>query len=143
MVTLFYKLDAHPQSRSSARPPNQLLYVLHQEVTERRNRDILLLTQKARVTLFDGITSELVTAALRNAEPAMVETVLSSIGARSRRMIESELGSEAGDISAEDIGRARKSIASTAIKLAGEGRHSSCRRRRSKTPPDLFWRGSG
>ena len=83
--------------------------------------DILLLTQKARVTLFDGITSELVTAALRNAEPAMVEAVLSSIGARSRRMIESELGSEAGNISAEDIGRARKSIASTAIKLAGEG----------------------
>ena len=54
--------------------------------------DILLLTQKARVTLFDGITTELVTAALRNAEPAMVESVLSSIGARSRRMIESELG---------------------------------------------------
>jgi flagellar motor switch protein FliG len=83
--------------------------------------DILLLTQKARVTLFDGITSELVTAALRNAEPAMVESVLSSIGARSRRMIESELGSEAGNLSAEDIARARKSIATTAIKLAGEG----------------------
>ena len=32
--------------------------------------DILLLTQKARVTLFDGITSELVTLALRNADPA-------------------------------------------------------------------------
>ena len=83
--------------------------------------DILLLTQKARVTLFDGITTELVTAALRNAEPAMVESVLSSIGARSRRMIESELGSEAGNLSAEDISRARKSIATTAIRLAGEG----------------------
>ena len=83
--------------------------------------DILLLTQKARVTLFDGITTELVTAALRNAEPAMVELALSSIGARSRRMIESELGSEAGNLSAEDIARARKSIATTAIKLAGEG----------------------
>ena len=83
--------------------------------------DILLLTQKARVTLFDGITTELVTAALRNAEPAMVESVLSSIGARSRRMIESELAAEAGNLSADDISRARKSIATTAIKLAGEG----------------------
>jgi len=83
--------------------------------------DILLLTQKARVTLFDGISTELVTLALRNADPAMTEAVLSSIGARSRRMIESELGSEAGNVGSDDISRARKSIASTAIKLAGEG----------------------
>ena len=60
-------------------------------------------------------------SALRNAEPALVEAVLSSIGARSRRMIESELASAAGNVSADDIARARKSIASTAIKLAGEG----------------------
>jgi flagellar motor switch protein FliG len=83
--------------------------------------DILLLTQKARVALFDGITSELVTSALRNADPALVESVLSSIGARSRRMIESELATAAGNVNADDIARARKSIASTAIKLAGEG----------------------
>ena len=83
--------------------------------------DILLLTQKARVALFDGITSELVTSALRNADPSLVEAVLSSIGARSRRMIESELATAAGNANADDIARARKSIASTAIKLAGEG----------------------
>ena len=83
--------------------------------------DILLLTQKARVTLFDGISTELVTLALRGAEAAMTEAVLSSIGARSRRMIEAELAVEVGNISGDDISRARKSIASTAIKLAGEG----------------------
>ena len=72
--------------------------------------DILLLTQKARVTLFDGISTELVTSALRKAEPALVEAVLSSIGARSRRMIESELASEAGNLKDEDITRrARRS----------------------------------
>ncbi|MDW6024454.1 flagellar motor switch protein FliG [Mesorhizobium sp. BAC0120] len=83
--------------------------------------DILLLTQKARVTLFDGISTELVTLALRGAEPAMTESVLSSIGARSRRMIEAELATDIGNISSDDISRARKSIASAAIRLAGEG----------------------
>lgn len=82
--------------------------------------DIVLLTQKARVTLFDGISTELVTLALRNAEPELTEAVLSSIGARSRRMIESELGSDVGS-PADEISRARKSIASTAISLAREG----------------------
>ena len=36
-------------------------------------------------------------------------------------MIESELGQRPDNVSADDIVRARKSIASTAIKLAGEG----------------------
>lgn len=83
--------------------------------------DIVLLTQKARVALFDGISTETVTLALRNAEPAMTEAVLSAIGARSRRMIESELASEAGNVSADDISKARKSIAAAAIRLATEG----------------------
>lgn len=83
--------------------------------------DIVLLTQKARVTLFDGIGTEVVTLALRDAEPAMSEAILSAIGARSRRMIESELASEAGNVNGDDIARARKSIASAAIRLASEG----------------------
>ncbi len=83
--------------------------------------DVVLLTQKARVLLFDGITTETVTLALRNAEPAMTEAVLSAIGARSRRMIEAELAAEAGNVSADDISRARRSIASTAIRLSTEG----------------------
>lgn len=83
--------------------------------------DVVLLTQKARVMLFDGIGTEVVTLALRNAEPAMTESVLSAIGARSRRMIEAELSTEVGNVNADDISRARKSIAAAAIKLAGEG----------------------
>jgi flagellar motor switch protein FliG len=83
--------------------------------------DIPLLTQKARVTLFDGISTETVTLALRKADPALVEAVLSSIGARTRRMIESELVAGPDSVKDEDISKARKQIASTAIKRASEG----------------------
>lgn len=83
--------------------------------------DVLALTQKARVALFDGISTELVTLALRGAAPEMVEAVLSSIAARSRRMVEAELGQGADGIAQADIVQARKNIASTAIRMAREG----------------------
>ncbi|MCC6205481.1 MAG: flagellar motor switch protein FliG, partial [Hyphomicrobiales bacterium] len=83
--------------------------------------DVERLTQKSRVALFDGLSTELVTLALRNAEPALAEAILSSIGARSRRMIESELAMGSDGIQSVDILRARRTIASTAIRLAGEG----------------------
>lgn len=83
--------------------------------------DILRLTQKARVALFDGLSTELVTLALRNADAALTEAVLSSIGARSRRMIESELSQGTDGVAAADIMRARKTIASTALRMAREG----------------------
>lgn len=83
--------------------------------------DLVLLSQKARVSLFDGIATELITLALRNAPAALGEAVLSSIGARSRRMIESELGQGSDGIAMADIVKARKSIAATAIRMAREG----------------------
>ncbi|MBX3579400.1 MAG: flagellar motor switch protein FliG [Rhizobiaceae bacterium] len=83
--------------------------------------DIEMLTQKARVTLFDGISAEIVTLSLRDAPPQLIECILSAIGARSRRMIEAELGMGSEGIPVEEIQRARKSIATTAIRLAGEG----------------------
>lgn len=83
--------------------------------------DIVLLDQKARVTLFDGIASDIVTLALRNATAELTEAILSAQGARARRMIEAELKSDPGNVSAADIGKARKQIASTAIRLAGNG----------------------
>ncbi|MGN6145588.1 MAG: flagellar motor switch protein FliG [Mesorhizobium sp.] len=83
--------------------------------------DIPLLTQKARVSIFDGLSSEVVTLALRGAAPDLAEAVLSAIGARSRRMIESELGQPADGIPAAEIARARKLVAATTIRLAREG----------------------
>ena len=83
--------------------------------------DVVQLTQKARVALFDSISTELVTLALRNAPAALTEAVLSSIGARARRMIESELSQGADGIAAVDVVRARKAIAAGAIRMAREG----------------------
>jgi flagellar motor switch protein FliG len=82
--------------------------------------DVVLLTQKQRVALFDGISTEIVTLALRGAQPDLTEAVLSSVGVRARRMMEAELANADGG-SGEETNRARKSIASTAIRLAGEG----------------------
>jgi flagellar motor switch protein FliG len=47
--------------------------------------------------------------------------VLTSIGARSRRMIESELGQSPDMIQLADIVQARKTNATTAIRMAREG----------------------
>lgn len=83
--------------------------------------DIVLLTQKARVALFDGLSTEMVTLCLRGATAEMTEAVLSSIGARSRRMIESELGQGSEGIAMADIVTARKTVASAAIRMSREG----------------------
>lgn len=83
--------------------------------------DIVLMTQKARVALFDGLSTELVTLCLRGAPPDMTEAVLSAIGARSRRMIESELSQGSEGIPMADILKARRSVASTAIRMSHEG----------------------
>ncbi len=83
--------------------------------------DIVVLDQKARVTLFDGLSTELVTLALRGADADIAEAALSAIGARSRRMIESELSMESDAATAAEIARARKRIAATAIGLAATG----------------------
>jgi flagellar motor switch protein FliG len=83
--------------------------------------DIPLLAQKSRVVLFDGLSTELVTLCLRGAAPEITESVLSSIGARARRMIEAELGQEVDGISAADVTKARRSVASTAIRMSLEG----------------------
>ncbi|TGP23824.1 MULTISPECIES: flagellar motor switch protein FliG [unclassified Mesorhizobium] len=83
--------------------------------------DMPLLTQKARVLLFDGLSTELVTLALRGAPAELTESVLSAIGARSRRMIESELAQGSEGIALADIMAARKTIAVATIRLSRQG----------------------
>lgn len=83
--------------------------------------DLPLLTQKARVLLFDGLSTELVTLALRGAPAELTESVLSAIGARSRRMIESELAQGSEGIALADIMAARKTIAVATIRLSRQG----------------------
>ena len=83
--------------------------------------DVVFLSQKHRVALFDGINTEVVTAALRNCSAELGEAILSSVGVRARRMMESELSNGSEGVAADEIMRARKTIASTAIRLASEG----------------------
>lgn len=83
--------------------------------------DVVQLSQKSRVALFDSLPSERLTLALHGATPELAEAVLSAIGARSRRMIEAELKDTTTSPPADDIARARRAIASDAIRLAGEG----------------------
>lgn len=82
--------------------------------------DIVKLDQKSRVVLFDGLSTEIVTLALRGCDGDLREAVLSAIGARSRRMIEAEL-SAPSDVGLDTIVGARRSIASTALRLSGQG----------------------
>jgi flagellar motor switch protein FliG len=83
--------------------------------------DLLAMPHKSRVVLFNDVSSELITAALRGASEPLKEAVLSAIGARQRRMIESDL---AGDFNGNerDVAVARRSIAQEAIRLAGASR---------------------
>ena len=59
--------------------------------------------------------------ALRGAGEDLAEAVLSAIGARSRRMIESELTVPSDAATPAEIAKARKRIAATAIGLAATG----------------------
>lgn len=83
--------------------------------------DIVLLDIKSRITLFDGISAEAVTLALRDAPAELVEAVLSSLGARARRMIEAELSVPSDAATPAEVAAARKRISGMAISLAANG----------------------
>ncbi len=78
--------------------------------------------QKSRVSLFNDVSGDIITAALRGASMELRESILSSIGARQRRMIESDLAA-AGDNNQNprETAIARRSIAQEAIRLAASG----------------------
>jgi flagellar motor switch protein FliG len=82
--------------------------------------DIEQLSQPNRLKLFDRVPTELVIPALFATEASFRESVLSSLGARARRMVESELQ---GDISAphKDTMQARRKIADIAIQMSRGG----------------------
>ena len=82
--------------------------------------DVVKLSQRDRVLLFDKVETEKVMLALRGAAPELTELVLAAVGARARRMIESELAEVSGEVTKEVVA-ARKSISGTALKLGSEG----------------------
>ncbi len=82
--------------------------------------DIAKLTQPHRLAMFDKVATEQVIAALRGTTPEFKELVLSSVGARARRMVEAELANDNGQITKEVL-TARRSIADLALSLAQKG----------------------
>jgi flagellar motor switch protein FliG len=83
--------------------------------------DLLLMPQKSRVSLFNDVSGDIITAALRGASMELREAVLSSIGARQRRMIESDLAAGDQGVNQREVAIARRSIAQEAIRLAATG----------------------
>lgn len=82
--------------------------------------DIAKLSPAARTKLFDEVPAERTILALRGADPQMTELILSSIGARARRIIEQELQSGAPVIQKEVL-KARRAIADMALDMADRG----------------------
>jgi len=82
--------------------------------------ELATLPASARTTLFDQVPIERLVLALKGTEPAFQATVLSSLGARSRRMVEAELqgGSTA---SVRDVAEARRVIVDAVLKMVAKG----------------------
>jgi len=83
--------------------------------------DIAQLDPRARLLLFDGIAAEVIIRALRGADQSLIQLILESLSQRTRRMVEAELSSEGEPLLPEDIARARRDIAQTALDLAERG----------------------
>jgi flagellar motor switch protein FliG len=86
-----------------------------------RFEDVVQLADADRMAVFDQIQPPVLTLALRNADPALVEIALAAIGARSRRMIENDLKS-AANAKPADIADARRQIVAAVLRLSAEGR---------------------
>lgn len=82
--------------------------------------DISKLPPKARGVLFDKIPTELVVLALKGTNAAFRDSILSSLAARARRIVDSELAT-GGPALQRDVLKARRTIADTALELARGG----------------------
>ncbi|MEM8748795.1 MAG: FliG C-terminal domain-containing protein [Pseudomonadota bacterium] len=81
--------------------------------------DIELMEKSARSTLFDQVATDITSTALHGAEPSLIESVLSSLGQRTRRMLEADLKS-AGSKTADEVRVARKQISAMALQLSSQ-----------------------
>jgi len=86
--------------------------------------DIAAMTERARRLLFDAIDSQLIVHALRGADEALVELVLSGLSQRTRRMVEAEIKQEDPSLTSDMITKAQREIATTALNLAEQGKIS-------------------
>ncbi|HYA73954.1 MAG TPA: FliG C-terminal domain-containing protein [Roseiarcus sp.] len=79
--------------------------------------DLPRLSQRARATLFDKLTTEVVVLALRGTDAEFRDIVLSSMASRARRLVEGELAT-ASSAPPHEIAKARKQIVDLVLKMA-------------------------
>lgn len=82
--------------------------------------DLVKLSQRARMILFDQLPTERVILALRGADADIRDCVLPCLSNRTRRMVEAELASSANPPK-RDIVAAQRLIAETVLRLADQG----------------------
>ncbi len=82
--------------------------------------DLTRLNQRARALLFDKLSTDLVVMALRNTDAEFREAALSAMAARSRRLVEGELGS-ATNAKPADIAKARLEVVRIVLGMAQRG----------------------
>ena len=98
--------------------------------------DIIMMPQRSRVTLLNDISGDIITTALRGADNTLREALLSAIGARQRRMIESDLAAGEAGVSTREIAVARRTIAQEAIRLAGLDQFDAARPKTQRHRPE-------
>jgi flagellar motor switch protein FliG len=82
--------------------------------------DLPRLSQRARALLFDKLSTDLVVLALRGADAEFRETALSAMAARSRRLVEGELGT-AATVKPAEVAKARKEVVKIVLAMAQKG----------------------
>jgi flagellar motor switch protein FliG len=82
--------------------------------------DIINLTSKARMLIFDQIATDRVVTALKGADVSFRELILSSLASRTRRLVENELASGI-PANQREILDARRAITDLALDMAGRG----------------------
>ena len=82
--------------------------------------DLPRLSQRGRALLFDKLSTDLVVLALRGTDADFREAALSSMAARSRRLVESELTAPSAT-PPNDIAKARREIVKIVLGLAQSG----------------------
>jgi flagellar motor switch protein FliG len=79
--------------------------------------DIAKLSAKSRAVVFDRVPADRVVMALKGTDGIFRELILSSMGARARRMVENELNT-GGPAQQRDVMKARRAIADTVLEMA-------------------------
>lgn len=82
--------------------------------------DIVGLSQRARMIIFDQAPTERVILALRGADGAMREAVLPCLSQRTRRMVEAELNSPA-EPPKKEVTAAQRELANLVLRLSEQG----------------------